>query len=102
MNGDADGPIYCSQVSAPGRGTVEVRTAYAYGDCPWHELDESGRAWWRDWLEEMHAAEVELAGLPDEQRMLAEQMFHGQEVELEDMPAALHKCACTAQEEGGR
>jgi hypothetical protein len=45
MNQDADGPVYCSPVSTLERGTVEVRTAYAaYGDCPWHELDESGRA----------------------------------------------------------
>jgi hypothetical protein len=102
MNQDADGPFLLTAVATPDRGTVEVRTSYAtYGDCPWHELDDDGRAAWSAFLADMHAAEVELATLPEDQRILAEQLFAGQEREVAELPETLRDCIRTVKEEAG-
>jgi hypothetical protein len=85
------GPSAC-----PGLREVRTRTIttdYAsYGSAgPWAKLPEADRHWWRDVLSDFHAARLQVAELPYEQRQRVEEAIADEDCDLSDWPGIVRR-----------
>lgn len=82
------------------RQLVDVRTSYGdHSQEPWESLSAADRAWWAEVLEDIHAAEVELAELDADHRARAHEVILDADIDrVEDEAACIRKAiADTAQ-----